>query len=295
MKSILLFLISLQIASFAFANEIAFTFDDAPRGDKPMFTGVERTRRIIETLKKNNIQTVFFVNSHNFTNANGRERIQAYADAGHLIANHTHSHPRLKNNNTSNYINDIDKADELIKSFSTYTKWFRYPFLHEGESIKNRDDIRKHLSKIGYKNGYVTVDNYDYFIDDLLQKALAAGKKVNTDAACGMLTDLMWDGIKFYDIGSIRHVLLMHENDIEAICLEKLISFINKKGWKIISPQRAFEDPLMAAEPETLYLNQGRVAAIVHVKTGIKHRSKWENEAPLRAEFIKRKIVTSQF
>ena len=159
--------------------------------------------------------------------------------------------------------------------------------------MQTRDRVRSYLSI----NGYVTVDNYDYFVDDLVQKALEQKKKVNLDKACQMLVDVMLDGIRYYDgvakkyIGNVRHVLLMHENDIEAYCLDKFIVGLQDNGWSIVSPERAFADPLMSVEPDTTYLGQGRVAAIAHVKSGIEHRSKWESTSALTKEFNKRKIV----
>jgi peptidoglycan/xylan/chitin deacetylase (PgdA/CDA1 family) len=282
------------------ANEIAFTIDDAPKGDELIYTGLERTSRMIDILKRHNIQAVFFANSERMQRFEGKKRIQAYSDAGHLIANHTHSHPNPRKISLSEYLNDIDRAHEQLKSFPTYTMWFRYPYLNEGPTIEYRDGIREHLKTLGYSNGYVTVDNYDYFINDLVQTALKKGEKPDFEKACAMLTDLMWDGIELYSslarkhLGQVRHTLLMHENDLEALCLEKLIFSIQRRGWKIISPTRAFQDPLLAKqEPDTLYLNQGRVAAMVHVKTGIKHISKWESEKALRDEFKRRQIVES--
>jgi len=51
------------------ANEIAFTIDDAPRGDELIYTGLERTSRIIDILKRHNIQAVFFANSERMQRA----------------------------------------------------------------------------------------------------------------------------------------------------------------------------------------------------------------------------------
>ncbi|MCB9025218.1 MAG: polysaccharide deacetylase family protein [Bdellovibrionaceae bacterium] len=226
-----------------------------------------------------------------------QERVMGYSKAGHLIANHTFSHPRLSDTVTDEYIKEIDNADKLIRQFPTYTKWFRFPFLNEGDTLKKRDAIRNHLKKMGYINGYVTIDNYDYFIDMMVQKAIAKGQKVNLDRACTMLVELMWDGIQYYDaaaqkhIGKVRHVLLMHENDIEAQCLEKLITHLNTNDWKIVSPQYAFADPLLQVEPDTMYLGQGRVAAIAHEKFRVKFRSKWEDTNTLKREFKRRKII----
>lgn len=300
MKKMSLLLIISLMTTTGFASEIAFTFDDAPRGDGQIYTGKERTQKIIDELAKESIQAAFFVNPERFSGEGRLGRIKAYANAGHLIANHTYSHPSLRKTSLKVYIEEIDRADKLIQQFSTYTKWFRYPFLHEGDSIESRDGVRDFLSRTGYKNGYVTVDNYDYFIDDLVQQALAKNEKVNLDKACDMLTDLMWDGIQYYDavakkyIGNVRHVLLMHENDIEALCLSKLVRHLRAKNWKIVSPTRAFSDPLLKDEPDTLYLNQGRVAAIAHVRSGKKYISKWESTDALTKEFERRKIVISK-
>jgi peptidoglycan/xylan/chitin deacetylase (PgdA/CDA1 family) len=295
MKIILVF--CLLLSSSTWSKEIAFTFDDAPRGDEKIYTGEQRTKRLIEVLKRHHIHAAFFVNTDRFSQHHGRERIEAYAKAGHFIANHTHQHTRLTADSLPLFLQDIDRTHELIKNMSTFRPWFRFPYLREGETLQVRDAARKHLQRLGYLNGYVTVDNYDYFINDLVQKAIKAGKKVAMKEACGMLVDLMMDGVKYYEeiaqknIGVVRHVLLMHENDIEAYCLDDLIAKLKSEKWDIVSPEKAFADPLLKTEPDTLYLNQGRVAAIAHVKTGIRYVTKWENEKALEDEFTRRKIV----
>lgn len=293
----LVFLLLVVSFPFAQANEIAFSFDDAPRGKNYLFSGVERARRLIETLERHKIQTVFFTNTANLGRDDGQKIMEAYANAGHLIANHTHSHPDIRSTPIDDYIKNFEEADRNLKQFKTYTKWFRYPYLAEGKTIEVRDRMRNHLKANNYAQGYVTVDNYDYFIDDLLMNAHQRGMAIDSNRACQMLTDIMWEGIQFYDslakkhIGSVRHVLLMHETDLEVLCLDKLIGHLQTKGWKIISPIRAYEDPLLKNEPDTLYLGQGRIAAMVHALTGIKHVSRWESEDALTAEFKRRQIA----
>jgi peptidoglycan/xylan/chitin deacetylase (PgdA/CDA1 family) len=285
------------VARPALSNEIALSFDDAPRGDERLFSGRARTQRIISVLDEFSIQTVFFANSKGLNQDGGRERLASYAKAGHLIANHTHSHPDLRQTPVRAYLRDIDEADRVLASFATFTKWFRYPFLREGDTVEIRDQVRGHLRTQGYRNGYVTVDNYDFFLNGLVQDSLRLGKRVDLKKACKMLVDLMWNGIQFYDsvakkhIGSVRHVLLMHENDLQAQCLPDLITHLKRKQWRVIDPSRAFDEPLLAEEPSTLYLGQGRVAAIAHARTGIGYISDWENESVLRDEFKRRQIA----
>ena len=302
MKTYLFILISVLSYSMQSSalGEIALTFDDSPMKNGYLYTGIERTNKIIQTLKKYKIQTAFFSNSSRLNEDFGRGRLNLYSQAGHIIANHTHSHPRLAHTSLDDYIYDFNQAHNLLRSYPTFKKWFRFPYLNEGRTIVKRDGFRKFLRSQDYINGYVTIDNYDYYIDHLVQKSLKNGRSINYERACLMLKNILWEGISFYDdlakkyIGDVRHVLLMHENDIEALCLEELILAIQNKGWKIVSPEYAFADPKMQKEPETLYLSQGRVAAIIHEKTGLKFKSKWENTKALTEEYKHRQIEIQQ-
>lgn len=122
---------------------------------------------------------------------------------------------------------------------------------------------------MGYINGYVTIDNYDWYIESLFQKALKEKKQID----CGKLKDFyiehIWNSIKFYDdialktIGrSPNHVLLLHENDLAALFIDDLVAHIRQNGGEIITVEEAYTDPIFNIEPQTLVLYQSRVAAI---------------------------------
>lgn len=295
---IFLFLLALiGSVPLASAKQIALSFDDAPMRGSYLYSGTERSQKIIEVLDKHQIQTVFFANSERLSVEKGSQRLMAYSKAGHFIANHTHSHPDLNSSDAKTYIADINKAHTELKSFPTFQRWFRFPYLREGEELSKRDEVRGFLKAQDYINGYVTVDNYDYYVNKLVMDALAQQRQVNLGKACEMLTDIMIEGAEYYDkvarehIGDVRHVLLMHENDIGAHCLDRLIVGLKSSNWEIISPKFAYQDPLLQVEPQTLYLGQGRVAAIAHERTEIKYVSQWENTLRLDEEFKRRKIT----
>jgi peptidoglycan/xylan/chitin deacetylase (PgdA/CDA1 family) len=272
-KLFLLILLVLFSAFSGYAQEIAFTIDDAPLGDGPVFTGKERTQKILDHLKQQKVsQVAFFVVTGNI-NASGKERLQRYADGGHLLANHTHSHKWIHILGTAAYINDIKRADSILRPMKGFTPWFRYPFLDEGRTISARDSIRVQLQNFNLANGYVTVDNYDWYINGLLRKAISEGRKVNYDKLRSVYLDHLWNSIQFYDglaqriLGrSPRHVLLMHENDLTAYFLSDLITLLKEKGWKIISPVDAYKDPISGIIPDVLFNGQGRVASIAKEK-----------------------------
>lgn len=291
---LLLFLSSLT----SFAGEIALTFDDAPRPSGKYFSGTERANQLVKSLSKAGVsQVAFFCNSVRL-DSEGRERLLLYAKQGHVLANHSHSHPDIRSTTVSEYIKDIQNGHDQLSSLPNYQKLFRFPFLQEGSNETDRDTVRKYLKNQGYRNGYVTVDTYDWYIDGILQKAVEKKMKIHTDRLCSAYAEILWDGIQFYDqVGqsvlkrSPKHVLLLHENDLAALCVSDLVEFVRKQGWKIISPAEAYSDPIASVEPKTLYLNQGQIAAIAKDKRFSGPLvTKWENAHEIDAEFSRRKV-----
>jgi peptidoglycan/xylan/chitin deacetylase (PgdA/CDA1 family) len=280
------------------AQEIAITFDDAPTPDGPLFSGTERARRILGHLKNNEIQAAFFIVTGGINSAN-QERIAKYAGAGHLIANHTHSHRRIHEMGTQAYWNDVRTADSILRTFKGFVGWFRYPFLDEGRSIPVRDSLRMALSELRLTNGYVTVDNYDWYINNLLKQAKAKNSKVDEDALRKIYIEHITNSILFYDqvarqhLGrSPKHVLLLHENDLAAMFLGDLLKHLKAQGWKIISPRLAYEDPIAKKIPDVLFNGQGRVAAIAR-EQGVPPRElvqESEDEAYLETLLQERKV-----
>jgi peptidoglycan/xylan/chitin deacetylase (PgdA/CDA1 family) len=130
------------------AQEIALTFDDAPIADGLYFTGVARTETLIAKLKNQNVPQVAFYCISSRTDSAGRVRLRKYAEAGHIIANHSHSHTRIQQLGAAGYIQDIFKADAILRELPGFKPWFRFPFLDEGRTIADRDAIRQALSEV---------------------------------------------------------------------------------------------------------------------------------------------------
>lgn len=264
-----IFLRCLFSARMLAAQEIALTFDDAPIADGFYFTGVARTETLITKLKNQNVPQVAFYCVSSRADSSGRARLRRYAEAGHIIANHSHSHARMQRLGAAGYIQDIFKADAILRELPGFKPWFRFPFLDEGRTIADRDAIRKALNERGYFNGYVTVDNYDWYFDRLFQAALREKKKVDYEKLEQLYLEHLWQSLSFYDqmalaaLGrSPKHVLLLHENDLAALFVDSLIEFLRAKGWKIISPAEAYKDPIAGTIPDVLLNNQGRIAAL---------------------------------
>jgi peptidoglycan/xylan/chitin deacetylase (PgdA/CDA1 family) len=258
----------------AYSQAIALTFDDAPTGDGNGYSGTKRTEILVKKLKQLNIPEVaFFTTTSHINGEDKKQRILQYAKAGHIIANHSHMHQRIALLGTAGYIEDIRTAHQTLQHLPNFKPWFRFPFLDEGRSIGSRDSIRTALTQLGYSNGYVTVDNYDWYLNALLQKALHEKKKIDYSKLKKMYISHVWESIQFYhhialqNLGRApKHVLLLHENDLAALFIDDLVKHIRSQGWEIISPTLAYQDPIATHIPDVLLNGQGRVAAIAKEK-----------------------------
>lgn len=248
---------------------ISLSYDDAPRGDGPMFTGPERAEALIDALAETETVAVFFVTTQGFRKPEGRERIAKYAAAGHLIANHSDTHPWASKVPVDEYLAGVRTAQEKLNGIENLRPWFRFPYLDEGRPLARRDALRAGLEEMGLINGYVTIDNYDWYLQSEWENALREGRSVNMDALRKVYLDMMLDAAAYFekiaveDLGtSPAHTLLLHENDLAALFADDLVVALREAGWEIVDPDTAYEDPIADQIPETLFGNMGRVAAL---------------------------------
>lgn len=257
-------------------KQIALTYDDAPLGDGPIYSGAERTAAFIEQLQAAESGPVaVFVTTRGFDQPDGRDRITAYAEAGHRIANHSDQHVWSSRTNTDLYIADIDTAEAKLAGFDNRRPWFRFPFLDEGgmgeankDAVK-RDAYRDALEARGLISGYVTVDTYDWHLDRLWSQALQNGDTVDKAALSQVYVDMVLDAAEHYDALGQRvlgrrpiQVLLLHENDLAASFTADMIAALRADGWEIVDPDLAFADPIAAQLPETQFSGMGRISAL---------------------------------
>ncbi len=249
-------------------KQIALTFDDAPRPDSTLRTA-QRTEDLLTALHDSGVDQVMFFITTKHLNRMTQPVLKQYATAGHLIANHSDQHLWLHKTDILDYQKDFMRAHELIQNRTNFHRFFRYPYLDEGREAGKSQAMVDFLQQQKYSNGYVTVDNYDWYLDSLYQDAVKSGQQLNLKLLKQLYVDVLWQAIEFSDdiamkyLGySPKHVLLLHDNDLAAMFIDDLVSHIKQQGWEVISPLDAYTDPIATREPLTLFKGQGRVAAL---------------------------------
>lgn len=257
------------------AKQIALSFDDSPRSANGYLSGPDRAHKLVSALKKHKVEQAAFFAVSQGLDTEGLQRLMTFSRAGHVIANHTHTHPDVNKTDLQSYIKNIDYADKALSIFPTFKKWFRFPYLREGNDEAKRDGIREFLAQNGYLNAYITLNNYDWYLENLFQKAIKTHGHINMVEMKKLYVDIMMEGIVYYDEiarrllnRSPKHVLLLHETDLSALFIGALVEELRSKNWEIIPIEEAYSDPISQYKlNKVLRFNPGRIGEIA-IDTG---------------------------
>jgi len=258
----------LSVLPAAAQQRIALTFDDAPRGKGAFLTPDRRTVMLIAALHRAGVdQAAFFVNPENLTGtdgAGGTERLQAYVAAGHVLADHSFSHPALSKMTAAAFLADIDRAEAWLKGREGYRPWFRFPYLDEGRTDRaKRDAVRAGLKARGLSNGYVTLDGSDWQLESMTLAAAQAGRAMDMAGLRDLYVDMMMQGVESHAANAAKvfgakqpvHVMLLHETDIAALFIEDFVKALKAKGWTIVTADAAYADRVGRVVPDPANAN----------------------------------------
>ena len=256
----------------------SITMDDFFWQNEVKLTGAQRNQAILEALQTHRTKAALFVIGRNIEDDEGKKLLTAWDQAGHMIANHTYSHRNLNAPDTDvkAYQDDILQAEALLKDYPRFRKFFRFPFLKEGDTAAKRDAIRAFMTQHGYRNGHVTIDASDWYIDQRLTARLKENPAADVKPYRDYYLAHMWDRAKYYDSlaerlvrHEVRHTMLVHFNLLNALFLGDLIAMFIKKGWLPIDAELAYSDTIFASQPKVLPAGESLIWSLAKEKRAI--------------------------
>lgn len=283
------------------SKRIALSFDDAPRGPGAFLDVNVRPQLLTSALKRAGVaQAVFFANPGRINTSNQADaQLRDYVRAGHVLANHTATHPVLSNVSAERFLADIDAAQSWLKSEKGYRPWFRFPQLDEGgKDSAKRDAVRTGLKARGLRNGYVTADGWDWYLESLTIRAKKSGKRIDQNALRDLYVETHVLAADFADRLARRalgrapaHMLLLHETDLAALYIEDLVKALRGDGWTIITADEAYRDPMGKEQPVIADAN-GTLVQMLSWDKGVKG-SRWfeRNEVAMMNTLFKERVL----
>lgn len=252
-------------------KQLAITMDDPRTDETPLLQAGERNNAILGTLERANLKVALFVCGMRVDDAAGFGLLQQWNQAGHLLANHTYHHPHLPSEDVAAqyFIEDIQRGEKVVESFSRFQRLFRFPYLKEGDTLEKRDAVRSFLSAHRYRVGHVTIDASDWYVDYRMAKRLEKDPGADLSSFRDFYLSHLWERATFYDdlatnvLGrQIKHTLLIHHSLLNALFLEDVLRMFEERGFRFIDARDAFEDDIFSESPDILPAGESIVWAL---------------------------------
>jgi peptidoglycan/xylan/chitin deacetylase (PgdA/CDA1 family) len=236
--------------------EIAITFDDLPAHSllPPGETRLEVADKIIAALKAAGAPPIYgFVNGVRLEQEPASAPVlDAWRAAGFPLGNHTWTHASLNAVSVPDFETEIAKNEALLKDKMGEGdwRWFRYPFLAEGDRPEKRAAIRSFLADRGYRVAAVTMSFSDYAYNEPYARCMAKGDQAEIarmeaswlEGAARALDADRTMSTALYG-REIPYVLLMHIGAFDARMLPLLLELYRERGVRLVTLPEAERDP----------------------------------------------------
>lgn len=228
----------------------------------------EAEERLLQHLGRT--RAFLFAVGQNVDNPHGSVILKTWSAAGHRIGNHTYRHQSLSGKiSPEEFEADILRNEHVLRDYSGFRRWFRFPALHEGQTRELRDRFRSFLAQHGYRNGAVTIDASDWYYDQRLNARLKAQPDFDVMLYRQPYLDHIWNRAQYYDelsrdvLGrSVPHTLLIHYNLLNSVFLGDLLAMFRSNGWGVIDAEEAFSDNIFTRQPDTAPAGQSLIWAL---------------------------------
>jgi peptidoglycan/xylan/chitin deacetylase (PgdA/CDA1 family) len=268
--------------------EIALTFDDLPLNGAlpPGMKQSDLTRDTVKVLKKHRVpQSYGFINARQLErDPDGAQALQVWIAAGHPLANHTYSHIDFTKNSLEDFQNEILRNEPPLALLTPLKSgkpkhdwhWFRYPYLHEGDTLEKRRAIRAFLALRGYRIAQTTIDWEDYLWNSAHARCVA---KQDAAALEWLRSSYLAEAERWMrmqrDLSrqvwgrDIKHVALLHLGSFSPHILPDLFALLKREGYRIVTLEQAQSDPIYASDPDVADAGGGTLTDLMMQAKGI--------------------------
>ena len=239
--------------------------DDLPRHgqDIPGVSRVDIHRQLLDALKKHNVPAVygFVIGSRLLGHPEDTAALEAWKASGYPLGNHTYTHPDAAKVPAEDFMADVVANESVLAGLmgpgqEQVWKVLRYPYLHQGQDLAGRAQIRRVLAARGYRIAEVTIDFEDWAWNNPYARCLAKGDTRAVEVLVQSYLDAAEAQLRWADDTArrlfgrnIRHILLLHAGAFDAKMADGLLTLYEQLGVKWITLAQANQDPVYAHEP----------------------------------------------
>lgn len=255
-------LVAAMRASAETARPLLVTVDDLPMA--PGVPPEERealTRDLLTVLGNHGIQAVGLVTWNNLRGSADRALLEQWLDAGHELGNHSDHHLDYTRSDIETYVADIEKGRaqlaELLAERGETVRFFRFPFLREGNTPEKLQAMRLYLAQSGQRNLPVTIDDQDWSYDRPWVEAWQRHDEAALDSlGKAYQTEIRMAVREFEALGDrlferrTPQILLLHANRVGAAQWDQLFTWLEGTGHRFATADEVLADSAFAMPQE---------------------------------------------
>ena len=250
-------MIPLLLLAAMSARPLLVTVDDLPIAS-PKLTDPSARKRATEgmlaALKKHHVAAVGLVTGRNIQGAADQALLARWLAAGHELGNHSQSHLDYTTTPIDRYLGDVEAGRKTVQSLldrnQKTLRFFRYPFLDEGDTPEKLEAMRAYLAKSGQKNLVVTIDTQDWSFEDDWQQAKTVAEQ--DEVGRRYLADLTSAVRHYVRLGDAvvgreaPQIILLHANAVSAAEWDALFTWLEQHGYRFAGADQVLADPAYA-------------------------------------------------
>lgn len=227
-------------------HEIAITIDDLPFVGSGTNTPAnfkrtqDRFMALVNALVDNQVPATGFIIGGSVAK-NEWDFLETFKKQGLTLGNHTYTHKSLNGLTAEKYIADLEKADNSLAQIMTEPKYFRYPYLAEGKGEK-KQKVLDWLTEHQYTVAPVTIDTKDYEFNAQFYRIPYSKRPQSISSFKKRYLAFIWKQTlkadkkaKVVEGQPIKHILLIHANLLNSLCLADIIEMYKSHGYKFVT------------------------------------------------------------
>jgi len=244
---------------------LLITVDDLPLAGAAPDSPAERKALVeahLAAFARHGIRAVGLVTWANAKTAEDVQLLERWLAAGHELGNHSTRHLSLTATDVSTYRADIEAARvrlaELLARHERKPRFFRFPFLREGDTPEKLDALRAYLAETGQRNLPVTIDDQDWSFDRPWQEARKAQDAARERDVAEDYQAALRLAVRHHEQAGDEllkrqtpQILLLHANAIGAAQWPRLFDWLAREH-RFVSADELLIDPVFAELPRVV-------------------------------------------
>jgi peptidoglycan/xylan/chitin deacetylase (PgdA/CDA1 family) len=260
---LLIFLFALHLCS-AQTRTVAITVDDLPfapgearaRDTSDAARAAEVNNKLLNEFARQGVPVTGFVNERGVEElgkAAGILILQQWTQRGFDLGNHFYSHPDLNALTVEQAEQEIVRGEAtivpLMRAAGRKVEFLRFPFNHSGDTKEKHDAIAAFIKSRGYRIAPCTIENSDWSFNAAYVKAKLRGDEPMEAKIRATYLEYTAEEIDYYSALDKQvfgyeppHVMLLHDNQLNADTIKEVLELFKTRGYKFVSLSEAEKD-----------------------------------------------------